>query len=260
MKTIVTNSLWRFNEAKNLADRLLFWHQNKSLDQLVQKLIHWLKLSIGSEFTVHMRRRSVKCEIMHIFSPPLDSHVAPVSSLINTMKYSIAVTGAPTAVTDTVVLVYGLSIMSRSAPVYFGPRKGEMPGLPFYWVCLPQPWVAQVWQIGVSSRYCKWCVRTSSPSLYSLSLLVRSSFFASLVFRMFVELSEALEQFRHSDYVTVLPRSRRVPVCRCSCLISVGGFRLLRRSEFVDFIDSGVHRFCFTSPCWIIDWIANAYD
>lgn len=152
--------------------------------------------------------------------------------------------------------------MSRSAPIYFGPRKAEMPRLPSYWVCLLQPWVAQVWQICLAEvRYWRWCVRTSSPSLYSLSLLVRSSFSASLVFRIFVELSEASEQFRHSDHVTVQQtRSHRVSVCRCSCLISVGGLRLVRRSEFVDFIDSGVHRFCFTSRCCIIDWIANAYD
>lgn len=186
------------------------------------------------------RRKSV-----HIFWPSLDVHVAPVSSPINTMKYSIA----PTAVTDTVVLVYGLSIMSRSAPVYFGPRKGEMPGLPFYWVCLPQPWVAQVWQICLAE------VNTAADTVsdvYAHPLppwILYHSFFASLVVRGIGTVS-----------ALGLRDCAARSVCRCSCLISVGGLRLVRRSEFVDFIDSGVHRFCFTSPCWIIDWIANAYD
>lgn len=35
--------------------------------------------------------------------------------------------------------------------------------------------------------------------------------------------------------------------CRCSCLISVGGSGLVEWSEFVDFIDSAVHRFRFSS-------------
>lgn len=34
--------------------------------------------------------------------------------------------------------------------------------------------------------------------------------------------------------------------CRCSCLISVGGSGLVERSEFIDFIDSAVHRFRFS--------------
>lgn len=189
------------------------------------------------------------------------------------------VTVALTALTDNsiwhcraaAVLVYGLSIMSHSVSIYFGPRTGWCLGWVFcYRISLQEPWEALVWQIyltevNVASVADKWYVHTPSPFLYSLSLSFTPSpsFFVRLHFLICVGLWEAFKQLRRLDYVTVqLPCLCWVSVCWCrySCLISVGGLRVEKRSECIDFIDSRVHGFCFASPCWIIDWIANAYD
>lgn len=43
------------------------------------------------------------------------------------------------------------------------------------------------------------------------------------------------------------PSSHSVSACRWRRLISVGGSGLVERSEFIDFIDSAVQRFCCSS-------------
>lgn len=168
----------------------------------------------------------------------------------------------------TAVPVHGPSIMPFSVPIYFSLKKVGDARVAFFISFSFRSFEKlqsdrSIWQ--------RWTQRqisdVSAHSLPSCTLYhlihTKSFILHPLVFLICVGLWEAFQLFRCLDYMTVqVPRFCLVSVfwCRYSCLISMGGLRLVKRSALIDFIDSRVHGFCFSSPCWIIDWIANAYE
>lgn len=173
--------------------------------------------------------------------------VCPISPL-DTRTHCTAVTGSDscTARSDSgnwhweaaAVGVYGVSIMSRSAPLYFGLRKWERP---HEFIFDPVSLQELVWQICLekaASGADKWCAHTLSP------------FLCSQAFRLFSPLLFYHNLWADRSFVSLGAECR----CCCTCLIG------LRRSEFIDLIDSRVHGFGLTVLCWLIDWLADAYD
>ncbi len=111
-------------------------------------------------------------------------------------KYSIAMTGSGSCsgCTDsinwhweaTAMLVYGLSIMSRLACLLWPEKLGDAPVAFYIEFPFRSPEKLLVWQIylvdvNTASITDKWCERTHSPSLCSLSLLFSLSVFALLL-------------------------------------------------------------------------------